>query len=102
MRRYVVLGLLLMLVTAQQGAVLHELSHICRQGSAQSRVEVIGLGVKTCEQCLAYSQVVNPAAHSTPILLVVPPAALPLAAPHYCVIARQAPAPRSRGPPLSG
>jgi hypothetical protein len=96
----VVLGLVLLLVFAQQGAMMHELSHVYRTGSAGLQNEKTFLDGKLCETCLAFSQVANPASAS----LFVPPVVRTVRhlspAFQYAFIAAGALAPRSRGPPV--
>ena len=99
MRGYVTLGLLLALVTAQQGAVLHELSHLSGSGLRAIRVDAGAVAEKACELCLAYSQVANPASHSIQIPHFVTAAPPLCSAPHCALIQQDAPTPRSRGPP---
>jgi hypothetical protein len=89
----------LLLVFAQQGALLHELSHIHRVGSEQLRYEDNNHGDKLCETCAAFAQVGNPASAPTAIL----PCAAALhhyaSEPIYSSVGAEAPTPRSRGPP---
>jgi len=93
-------GLWLLLLFAQHGAVLHELSHICYVAGTQIAVQAADDSAdKTCELCLGYSQLANSVAHSVPVFLVQrsasqigterPVAATPV----------DLPTPRSRGPP---
>src|ERR1700680_4469274 len=57
MRRFrLALALPLLLVFAQQGAMLHELSHIYRTGGPQQRYEGTLLQGKLCQTCLAFEQ----------------------------------------------
>src|ERR1700689_3054209 len=98
-RSRLALALPLLLIFAQQGAMLHELSLIHRAGTDQVRYEGSALGAKVCETCLAFAQVGNPAS--------APVAALPAVAavrhyapdPSFSITAAEAPPPRSRGPP---
>jgi hypothetical protein len=93
------LALPLLLVFAQQGAMLHELSHVHRIGPDQVRYEGSVLGGKVCETCLAFAQVGNPA--SAPIAVLPAVAAVHCYAPEpiYAFNGAEAPPPRSRGPP---
>src|ERR1700692_715976 len=93
------LALPLLLVFAQQGAMLHELSHVHRIGADQVRYEGSVLGGKVCETCLAFAQVGNPA--SAPIAVLPAVAAVHCYAPEpiYAFNGAEAPPPRSRGPP---
>ncbi|MGO9931138.1 MAG: hypothetical protein ACLPV8_04920 [Steroidobacteraceae bacterium] len=94
------LSLLLLLMAAQQGAVVHELSHAFRAGDAQLNVGSGGVADTTCALCPAFAQAASPAfshafhvpelGRSTPLLASkLPSAAIDAAVPR----------PRSRGPP---
>jgi hypothetical protein len=97
---YISLGLALLLLLAQQGAVLHELSHICRVGdNAQARVQADTVLEKTCELCLAFSQVANPAGNTVPVIKFEPSACAAGSQPPCAATPADAPTPRSRGPP---
>jgi len=95
-----VFALALLLVFAQHGALLHELSHIYRTGAAELNNEATVLDGKLCETCLAFAQAANPASGT----LIVPPVVAALRHvspdPEFSIIAARAPAPRSRGPPI--
>jgi len=94
------LTLALLLVFTQQGATLHELSHVYRTGAPELKDGAAFLDGKLCEVCLAFSQVANPASGT---MLLPPVAATPRNVspePEYSIIAAGAPAPRSRGPPV--
>jgi hypothetical protein len=92
------LGLLLLLISAQQGAVVHELSHVAG-GSGAIKMSS-GVLDSTCAQCPAFAQVVTPAfSHSFHIPSPVRTALIVSADPLYAVIDTAAPRPRSRGPP---
>jgi hypothetical protein len=97
---YKALGLLLLLLTAQQGAIDHELGHFSNSGSAEMRVNAGGVVDTTCTQCPAFAQVVTPAfSHSfhIPLLVRTPAQLIPE---RRCEAADSAaPRPRSRGPP---
>ncbi len=93
-------SLWLLLLFAQHGAVLHELSHICQAASTQVAAQAADDSTdKTCELCLGYSQLANSVTHSVTDFLVQrsasqigterPVAATPV----------DPPTPRSRGPP---
>jgi hypothetical protein len=100
MRRFrLALALPLLLVFAQQGAMLHELSHIYRTGGPQQRYEGTLLQGKLCQTCLAFEQVGNPASAANSALPAVPAAHIYVPAPQFSIIAEQAPIPHSRGPP---
>ncbi|HSY08563.1 MAG TPA: hypothetical protein VK820_08530 [Steroidobacteraceae bacterium] len=95
----VALVLPLLLVFAQQSAMLHELSHIHRAASEQLRYEDSLLGGKICEICMAFAQVGNPAFAAIAILPAVAAVRHYAPEPIYSIIAAEPPAPRSRGPP---
>ena len=92
----------LSLLLAQQGALLHELSHLTHAGhsagaalSAQLRATEGGL----CPTCEAFAQIVNPVAAGVTDLAVCPAALIPAPAPCFTIVGTDAPIPRSRGPP---
>jgi hypothetical protein len=96
------LGLLLLLMAAQQGAVVHELSHFSGVGGTELRVQSNGAVDSTCAQCPAFAQVVTPAfSHSFHIPLLVRVDAGPSPEPRVLAIDTAVPQPRSRGPPSS-
>ena len=90
----------LLLVFAQQGAVLHELGHLSlgdrTQGSAL-RAQLPADG--SCATCEAFAQVANPASGASSTLVASAAVYLPVPAPLYAIIAAATPTPRSRGPP---
>jgi hypothetical protein len=94
-----IFALAVFLVFAQQGAMLHELSHIHRAGSEQIRYAGSLPGGKLCETCVAYAQVGNPALASIAILPFFAAVHHDVSEPIYVIIAAEAPPPRSRGPP---
>jgi hypothetical protein len=95
-----VLALTLLLVFAQQGAMLHELSHVYRTGAPALENDRTLLDGKMCETCLAFAQAANPANGT----LVTAPIFAGIRhispEPQYSIIATTAPTPRSRGPPI--
>jgi hypothetical protein len=97
---YKLLSLLLLLLTAQQGAVNHELAHYSRAAYAELRADAGGTSDATCAQCPAFAQVVSPAfshAFLAPLLVRVPSQLTP--EPRYAGFDASVPRPRSRGPP---
>jgi hypothetical protein len=93
-------ALALLLVFAQQGAVLHELSHVYRTGTAHLQNDKTPLDGKVCEACLAFAQVANPAS-GTPFVLPAIAAVRQVSRdPEFSIIAADAPVARSRGPPV--
>lgn len=95
-----VLTLALLLVFAQQGAMLHELSHVYRTGATELKNDATLLDGKVCETCLAFAQAANPASGTMFMPPVVAATRYVSAEPQYSIIATGAPAPRSRGPPI--
>lgn len=95
------LGLLLLLMVAQQGAVVHELSHLSGADHAGLQLqEGDGTADKTCALCPAFAQVVTPAfSHSIHIPLLVRFALESVSEPRYAAVDAAVPRPRSRGPP---
>jgi hypothetical protein len=97
------LGLWLLLLLAQQGAVVHELSHLAPVSAAGIQADsnaAGGAAEKSCALCSVFAQVVTPAcSHSLdgPVLLAASPdvrSRLQHSAPDAAV-----PRPRNRGPP---
>jgi len=94
------LSLLLLLITAQQGAVVHELGHVSRANRIDVKV-ASAVTDTTCALCPAFAQVNTPAfSHSFHIPLLVRTALTLSAEPLYAVIDTAVPSPRSRGPPV--
>src|SRR5580704_6836645 len=89
----------LLLVFAQQGAMLHELSHIHGGGSDQVRYENDLLAGKFCDTCAAFAQVGNPASAPVAALPAISAVRHYVSAPVYSIVAVEALPPRSRGPP---
>ena len=90
----------LLLVFAQQGAVLHELGHL----SVGERAEGSALRAQLpaggpCATCEAFAQLANPAAGAAHTLCASAPVYFPIPAPVYAIIAADTLTPRSRGPP---
>jgi hypothetical protein len=99
-RVFKLLGLLLLLISAQQGAVVHELGHVTGVYGTHAKT-VAGVTDTTCAQCPAFAQVNTPAfSHSLNIPLLVRTALAISAEPLYAVIDAAVPSPRSRGPPV--
>jgi len=92
----------LLLLLAQHGALLHELSHLVGEATtngATLRAPAQALESGICLTCEAFSQVTHPA---TAAALHVPLAAAALIAspdPCYAIVAANGPTPRSRSPP---
>lgn len=90
----------LLLVFAQQGAVLHELGHLSHgdRGSAPAlRAQLPADG--SCVTCEAFAQVANPASGAAHTLSASASVYLPTPARVYAIVAADVLTPRSRGPP---
>jgi hypothetical protein len=97
---YKALGLLLLLLTAQQGAVNHELSHFSSAGQLEMRVKA-GMVDTTCTLCPAFAQAATAAfSHSLQIPLLTRVASQLIPEPRHAVVDSAVPRPRSRGPPF--
>ena len=95
------LGLLLVLLLAQQGAVVHELSHVSAALSAGSKLDA-GNSVDACAQCPAFAQASTPAfSHAFQLPLKVLITAQLTTELTIAAIEAALPDPRSRGPPAS-
>lgn len=92
----------LLLVLAQQGAMLHglgHLSHASHAGGGTALTAVNAQDSSPCATCEAFAQVANPASGGSlelPLVLA-PPGAVP--APRYSILVADTPTARSRGPP---
>jgi hypothetical protein len=91
----------LLLLLAQHGAVLHELSHLDRSHTTGTALHDDSQRLESglCLTCEAFSQVTNPATAAALHLPLAPAALIPSPDPLYSVVAATAPTPRSRGPP---
>jgi hypothetical protein len=104
---YKALSLFLLLLTAQQGAVVHELSHLsgtdrARAGTDQARVRVDAGGTvdTSCALCPAFAQAASPTfSHSFQIPLLVRMGSQLTPEPRFVGVDASVPRPRSRGPP---
>jgi hypothetical protein len=95
-----ILSLLLLLLTAQQAAVVHELSHLSGAGGSQFHVDSGNAG-SPCALCPAFAQASSPAfSHSFQSPSLVRAAPEPATKPLFAVIEAAAPTARSRGPPV--
>jgi hypothetical protein len=93
------LGLLLLLLIAQQGAVVHEIGHLSEFSSHAAHADA-ALADATCALCPAFAQVVTPAfSHSFHIPVLLRAALDRGSDPLYAVVDAAVPTPRSRGPP---
>ena len=99
---HISLGLALLLLTAQLGAVLHGVSHICRIGAnVEVQVHADTYAEKTCELCLAFSQAANPVGGAVTIARFEPSSCAAGSKPPHAATTAGIPTPRSRGPPSS-
>jgi hypothetical protein len=99
---YISLGLALLLLTAQTGAVLHHVSHICRVSTnVDPQVHADTALEKICDLCVAYSQLANPFGGSVDVAYFEPSSCAAGLLRLCAVNAVDAPTPRSRGPPSS-
>lgn len=99
---YISLGLALLLLTAQLGAILHEVSHICRVSTnVHAQVHADGPLEKLCDLCVAYSQLANPFGNTVDIAHFEPSSCTAGVLGPCVVNAVDVPTPRSRGPPSS-
>ncbi len=95
------LSLLLLLLAAQQGAVVHELSHGSGADGTELKVTA-GVVDATCALCPAFAQANTPAfSHPFHIPVLVRTALEPSIQPLHALIDAAVPRPRSRGPPVS-
>jgi hypothetical protein len=93
---------LLLLLVAQHGAVLHELSHLSHATSTHGPMLDQGDQLpdnSSCPTCQAFSQVANPATASSLVLAYCPAAFIAALDPSYAILGAETPTPRSRGPP---
>lgn len=94
------LSLWLVLLAAQQGSVVHELSHLCGSTTPSTKIDAGGID-KACVLCPAFAQATSPGfspSFHLPVLARIAPQ--PIAAPLFVAINAAVPRPRSRGPPV--
>ncbi len=97
---HISIGMALLLLTAQMGAVLHEVSHMSRVGiHARERLNTNTYLQKTCDLCIAFSQVANPSANTVAVAHFEPSSCAAGSIAACAVTPTDVPAPRSRGPP---
>jgi hypothetical protein len=102
MRRLPLAWLLsLLLVFAQHGAVLHELSHMGQsgRGSAPALRADVQLPDSACSTCAAFAVVANPASGTANTFAACAPVFLAVPGPSGAFVGADAPTPRNRGPP---
>jgi hypothetical protein len=99
---HISIGLALLLLTAQLGAVLHEVSHICRVGTnVREQVHADTYLEKTCDLCVAFSQVANPSGNTVGVAHFEPSSCAAGSIAPCTATPADVPTPRSRGPPLT-
>jgi hypothetical protein len=97
---YQILCLLVLLISAQHGAAVHELSHFHGVDSIDVRINDGGTADSICALCPVYAQAVTPAfSHSFHIPVLVRARLERSAEPQYAAVIAEVPTPRSRGPP---
>ncbi|MDE1922663.1 MAG: hypothetical protein KGI55_04510 [Gammaproteobacteria bacterium] len=92
----------MLLISTQQGAMVHEFGHLFGATRAESRVSAPAGADAACPFCAEFAQVVAPAfshAFAMPALVLAQPE-LGIDAAHSAITAA-VPTPRSRGPPSS-
>lgn len=102
-----ILALWLLLLTAQQGAIVHEISHLFGAESITYNVDTGGTADRTgdtadraCTLCPVFAQATTPAfSHAFHIPLLVRTDAERFSEPQYEAVDTAVPTPRSRGPP---
>ena len=103
------LGLLLLLLIAQQGAVVHEIGHFSEISAGEGGSNDVGSGEAhstaaladaACALCPAFAQVVTPAfSHSFHIPVLLRAALERGTEERFIAVETAVPKPRSRGPP---
>ena len=97
---YKALSLFLLLLTAQQGAVVHELSHLSGIDQARVSVDAGGTVDTSCALCPSFAQAASPTfSHSFQIPLLVRIESQLTPEPRFVGVDASVPRPRSRGPP---
>ena len=97
---YQVLSLFLLLLIAQQGAVVHKLSHLAGADTKDIHVHVGGRADTHCGLCPAFAQATAPAfAHTFHMPVLVRTALQLIPEPQFAGADAAVPPPRSRGPP---
>jgi hypothetical protein len=93
-------ALLLLLIVAQQGAVVHEVSHFSDASKTEAAKSPAGAAEAACALCPAFAQAVTPAfSHSFRIPHLVRSSPQSRATPLFRALDAKVPTPRSRGPP---
>lgn len=95
-----ILGLWLILIVTQHGAVVHELGDAARVNLAGLQVDGADRAGAPCALCPAFAQVVTPAfSHTFHVPSLVRAAISRDREPLFAAVVAALPAPRSRGPP---
>jgi hypothetical protein len=96
------LGLLLLLLVAQQGALVHEFSHFSKTGAAGQQAQAGGAADGACALCPAFAQVDTPAfSHKFTVPTQIRVTAERQAELLFSLVTAPVPLSRSRGPPSS-
>ncbi|MFI4889040.1 MAG: hypothetical protein ACHQIL_00760 [Steroidobacterales bacterium] len=97
-----ILCLLMLMLSAQHGAAVHELSHFQAAGHIDARADTGAVADSACALCPAYAQAVTPAfSHAFHIPFLVRADLERSAEPQFAAVTAAVPTPRSRGPPSS-
>ena len=97
---FISLGLTFLLLSAQLGAVLHEVSHICRVSTnVHVQVHADTALEKMCDLCVAYSQLANPFGHNVAVAHFEPTSCTAVWLRPCALNPADVLTPRSRGPP---
>ena len=97
---HISLGLIFLLLTAQMGAVLHEVSHICRVSTqTHEQVHADTALEKLCDLCVAYSQLANPFGNTVNVAHFEPTSCTAVWLRPCALNPADVLTPRSRGPP---
>jgi hypothetical protein len=91
----------LLLVFAQQGAVLHGLGHLSHDATPTGAqlVQLQDSDSGSCPSCEAFAQVTNPAGGGATVPIICPARLLAVATGCHAFTGAYALTPRSRGPP---
>jgi len=96
------IGLLLLLVVAQHGAVVHELGHVVGARSATLGCDGAKSADSSCALCPVFAQVLSPAlSHSIEAPRLVEIARERVSEPRDLAFGAAVPWARSRGPPVN-
>ena len=94
-------GLMLLLLSAQQGAVVHELGHLAGAAGGSELVADSANSNAACALCPAFAQASSPTfSHSFTLPHLARATPEPELKPQFAVIDAAVPTARSRGPPV--